>query len=56
MTRETVAIDFGQKPPVFRCTICGAEKTVILPMKLSDVTDTLDTFIATHSKCEEKAR
>ena len=55
VTTEKTTFDLGVKPPTMRCTVCGVAQPVVLPMKLSEVTYTLDKFNQKHAKCEKRS-
>lgn len=51
---DHVHFDLGAKPPVVRCVVCKGERPLVLPMKLSDATATMERFTNLHRNCEKK--
>ena len=51
MLNDHVVIDYKEQPPKFKCTKCGEEKTMELPMGVKELLVAKDAFLIDHRDC-----
>ncbi len=45
-------VNYGQQPPVLKCTICGGCDPFSLPLSISQVKAVIEVFQMKHAMCK----